>query len=143
MTRGSNHHDLSREQSHQPSLKTQSQLRVCAPARAPLFISKLANRPLFTVTILCCVCCFCPAYDICGGDGGGGGGGGRMSSGMSAQCELFLRVLVEFWLEGNTVLRPGVLKKVRKKKKKSYRLGALRCAGKTPPPDVALDQVSR
>lgn len=37
-----------------------------------------------------------------------------MSSGMTAQGELFLRVLVEFWLEGNTVLRPGVLKEVRR-----------------------------
>eukprot|EP00903_Cladosiphon_okamuranus_P016315 g15047.t1 len=40
---------------------------------------------------------------ICGGRDGGGGG-------MSMQCELLLRVLVEFWLEGNTVLRPGVMK---------------------------------
>ncbi|CAN0072919.1 unnamed protein product, partial [Laminaria digitata] len=46
--------------------------------------------------------------------GGGGGSAswwvGGYASGMSAQSELFLRVLVEFWLEGNTVLRPGVLK---------------------------------
>lgn len=34
------------------------------------------------------------------------------------QCELFLRVLVEFWLEGNTVLRPGVLKEVNKMKER-------------------------
>lgn len=40
------------------------------------------------------------------------GGGEEGSGGMSAQSELFLRVLVEFWLEGNTVLRPGVLKEV-------------------------------
>ncbi len=33
---------------------------------------------------------------------------------MSLQCELLLRVLIEFWLEGNTVLRPGFLKEVRK-----------------------------
>ena len=49
---------------------------------------------------------------------------GRVSSGMNAQCELFLRVLVEFWLEGNSVLRPGVLKQVRRRKK-SHRRGVV------------------
>ncbi|CAM9376133.1 unnamed protein product [Ectocarpus sp. 4 AP-2014] len=45
-----------------------------------------------------------------GGASIGGRGGGSSGTGMSLQDELFLRVLVEFWLEGNTVLRPGVLK---------------------------------
>lgn len=41
-----------------------------------------------------------------------GGSGDNDGSKMSVQCELLLRVLVEFWLEGNTVFRPGILKEV-------------------------------
>lgn len=32
---------------------------------------------------------------------------------MGVLCEMFLRVLVEFWLEGNSVLQPGICKQVR------------------------------
>lgn len=41
-------------------------------------------------------------------------GAGCMDSlaGMDRNCELFLRVLVEFWLEGNAVLHPGFPKEV-------------------------------
>ncbi|CAM9110880.1 unnamed protein product [Scytosiphon promiscuus] len=39
-----------------------------------------------------------------------GGTGNNDGSNMSMQCELLLRLLVEFWLEGNTVFRPGILK---------------------------------
>ncbi|CAN0090799.1 unnamed protein product [Pylaiella littoralis] len=50
---------------------------------------------------------FFPHRDDVRSVGGSGGGG---IGGMSLQCELLLRVLVEFWLEATTVLRPGVLK---------------------------------
>ncbi|CAM9538608.1 unnamed protein product, partial [Hapterophycus canaliculatus] len=44
------------------------------------------------------------------GDGISLGASDNDGSGMSVQCELLLRVMVELWLEGNTVFRPGVLK---------------------------------
>ncbi|CAM9408193.1 unnamed protein product, partial [Ectocarpus fasciculatus] len=54
---------------------------------------------------------YCEAFFPHGGGASiGGRGGGSSGTGMSVQGELFLRVLVEFWLEGNTVLRPGNLK---------------------------------
>lgn len=51
----------------------------------------------------------------------GVGSGGVGLNGMDRECELFLRVLVEFWLEGNAVHRPGFPREVTCKKRADER----------------------
>lgn len=96
-----------------------SEMQIYIPIAEPaiLFGAPIALLLLLVVAAACCCCCgdpcavvfffFIMIVSI------GGRGGGSSGTGMSLQGELFLRVLVEFWLEGNTVLRPGVLKEVR------------------------------